>query len=259
MSRTTDGSGHEETVRQSFRRQVGQFDGPDAPFARLAEAAPTWVGALDPNSVVLDMACGAAHVSQTLAPFVRQVVGVDLTPELLALGAARLRDAGVTNVLLQEANVERLPFVDESFDVVVCRAALHHFADPRRALAEARRVTRVGGRLVMSDMVVTAPDARDRFDDLHRALDPSHVRCFTADELRAACAEPGASVVHDETSEFRAPVDIAITELSDGDTVVDALRAELAGGPKTGFGPVDADGSCSIVFVIDTVHAVRGA
>jgi len=254
----TDDTTHEDRVRHSFRRQVGQFDGPNAPFARLAEGAPAWVGPLDPDSVVLDMACGAGHVSQTLAPFVRQVVGVDLTPELLALGAARLRDAGVANVLLQEANVERLPFTDESFDVVVCRAALHHFADPRRALAEARRVTRVGGRLVMSDMVVTVSAARDRFDDLHRALDPSHVRCFTPDELRAACADV-ASVAHDETSEFRAPVDIAITELSDGDRVRDALRTELAGGPATGFQPAEADGSCTVAFVIDTVHAVRGA
>jgi SAM-dependent methyltransferase len=249
---------HEDRVRQSFRRQVGQFEGPNAPFARLAEGAPAWVGALDPDAVVLDMACGAAHVAQALAPFVRQVVGVDLTPELLVLGAGRLREAGLPNVLLQEANVERLPFVDESFDVVVCRAALHHFSDPRRALAEARRVARAGGRLVMSDMVVTAPDARDRFDALHRALDPSHVCCFTADELRAACAD-GASVMHDETSEFRAPVDIAITELADGDPVRDALRAELAGGPTTGLDPVESDGSFTVAFVIDTVHAVRGA
>jgi SAM-dependent methyltransferase len=163
----------------------------------------------------------------------------------------------MANVLLQEANVERLPFVDESFDVVVCRAALHHFADPGRALAEACRVTRAGGRLVMSDMVVTSPDARGLFDDLHRALDPSHVRCFTPDELRTACAA-GASVVHDETTEFRAPVDIAITELSAGDTVRDALRAELAGGPTTGLDPVESDGSYTVAFVIDTVHAVRG-
>jgi SAM-dependent methyltransferase len=251
-------STHEDTVRESFRRQVGQFEGPDAPFARLAEGAPAWVGALDPSWVVLDMACGAAHVSQTLAPFVRQVVGVDLTAELLALGAARLREAGITNVLLQEANVERLPFVDESFDVVMCRAALHHFADPRRALAEARRVARAGGRLVMSDMVVTAPDARDTFDALHRALDPSHVRCFTPDELRSACADV-ASVTHDERTEFRAPFEIAVTELSDGGAVAAALRTELAGGQPTGFDPSETDGSCSVTFVIDTVHAVRGA
>src|SRR4029079_2280886 len=167
-------------VRESFRQQTDMFDGDDSVFAIAAtRPAPTaWIDPLTPDMLVLDVACGDAHAAELAAPHVRQVVGVDLTPELLALGAARLRDAGVANVLLQEANVERLPFTDESFDVVVCRAALHPFADPRRALAEARGVARVGGRLVMSDMVVTVSDARDRFDDLHRALDPSHVRCF---------------------------------------------------------------------------------
>ncbi len=158
-------------------------------------------------------------------------------------------------MLLQEGNAEGLPFVDASFDVVVCRAALHHFADPRRALAEAARVTRVGGRVVMSDLVVTAVDARDRFDELHRALDPSHVRCFTPDELRVALPER-LSLTHHETNEIRVPVDIAVTELSDRDRVFDALRAEVAGGPPTGFDPEAADGSYSVVFVMETVQAV---
>jgi SAM-dependent methyltransferase len=249
---------HEDRVRASFRSQVGQFDGEDAPFALLTAGAPPWVGPLDPDALVLELACGAAHVGESLAPHVRQVVGVDLTPELLALGASRIRDNGITNVLLQEANVEHLPFVDESFDVVVCRAALHHFADPKRALAEAARVARVGGRIAIQDLVVTAVDARDRFDDLHRALDPSHVRCFTAEELRGAFPDH-LDVTDGDRIDVRVPVDIAIVEQSDRDTVFDAFRAELAGGPVTGFDPVEADGSYSVVFVMDTVHAVRGA
>jgi hypothetical protein len=55
------------------------------------------------------------------------------------------------------------------------------------------------------------------------------------------------------------PVDIAITEQSDRATVFDAFRAELAGGPVTGFEPVEAGGTCTVVFVMDTVHATRGA
>jgi SAM-dependent methyltransferase len=255
---SSEDSTHEDRVRDSFRRQVGQFDGDDAPFAMLTAGAPPWVGPLEPDAIVLELACGAAHVGESLAPHVRQVVGVDLTPELLALGAARMRENRVANVLLQEANVEHLPFADESFDVVVCRAALHHFADPRRALAEAARVTRVGGRIVMQDLVVTAVEERDRFDDLHRALDPSHVRCFTAEELRDAFPDD-VDVTPGERIDIRVPVDIAIVEQSDRDTVFEAFRAELAGGPVTGFDPAEADDSYSVVFVMDTVYGVRGA
>src|SRR3981081_4425917 len=122
-------SGHDDVVRQSFRQQIGLFSGPDSPFARR-EGAMGWLEPLDPEMIVLEVACGAAHVAETAASSVRQVVGVDLTPELLDLRTARMREAGIENVLLQEGNAEVLPFVDRSFDVVFCRSSLHHFEDP---------------------------------------------------------------------------------------------------------------------------------
>ena len=57
--------------------------------------------------LVLDVVCGAGHAAEVVAPDVREVVGVDLTVDLLELGAARLAAAGVRNVLLQEGNAER--------------------------------------------------------------------------------------------------------------------------------------------------------
>src|SRR5438270_1841720 len=90
---------HEEIVRRSFTRQVGLFSGPDSPFAQRPAGAISWLEPLEAEMVVLDVACGAAHASEVIAPHVRQVVGVDLTPRLLALGAQRLRDTGTTNVL----------------------------------------------------------------------------------------------------------------------------------------------------------------
>ena len=122
-------------------------------FATRAAHPLAWIEPLSPDMVVLDVACGAGHASEPLAPAVRQVVGLDLTPELLTLGAARLREAGVENVLLQEGNAEAMPFVDESFDLVFCRASLHHFGNPTAAVAEMVRVCRVGGRIVLNDLV----------------------------------------------------------------------------------------------------------
>src|SRR6476661_5716682 len=137
-------SEQDDAVRESFRQQTDLFDGDDSVFAIAAtRPAPTaWIDPLTPDMVVLDVACGAAHAAELAAPHVRQVVGIDLTPELLAIGAARLRDAGITNVLLQEGNAAALPFVDASFDLVMCRTALHHMADPEHALAEMARVCR---------------------------------------------------------------------------------------------------------------------
>jgi SAM-dependent methyltransferase len=248
---------HQDLIRRSFRRQVDRFTGPDSPFATSPDA-PTWVGPLAPDMLVLEVACGAAHVAEAVAPHVWQVVAVDLTPELLGLAANRLRDAGLDNVLLQEGNAERLPFIDDSFDLVVCRGSLHHFLNPRRAISEMVRVCRAGGRIAINDLVAPNATSRDRFDDLHRALDPSHVGCFLADELAAAWPAD-AVTAHEETFDVRLPIDVAITEQSDRDAVLAALEAELGGGPATGFGPErNDDGQVVVSFLTHTVHATKG-
>jgi ubiquinone/menaquinone biosynthesis C-methylase UbiE len=209
---------HDEMVRRSFERQVGLFSGPDSPFARREPGALAWLEPLTADMVVLDVACGAAHVAEVVAPHVRQVVGIDLTPSLLNLGAARLRDAGVSNVLLQEGNAHALPFVDGSFDIVCCRAALHHLADPQQAVAEMVRACRPGGRVVLSDLIAPSLAARNTFDRLHRLIDPSHFHAFVEDEL--AHVLPGTlTLTYGETGTFRLPIDVSLTEQSDRDAV----------------------------------------
>lgn len=185
-------SEHDAVVRSSFDKQVGIFADEHSPFARRPESPLAWLEPLDPEMIALDVACGAAHVAEQAAPYVRQVVGLDLTPSLLEVGAERLREAGITNVLLQEGNAAELPFLDESFDLVVCRGALHHFARPERPVAEMARVCRPEGRVVVGDMVVPSADARGRFDELHRSLDPSHARTLLEAELAELSVRPSA-------------------------------------------------------------------
>src|SRR3954451_2268017 len=93
---------HRETVRRSFERQVPLFSGPASPFASRPDTPLSWIEPLSEGMLVLDVACGAAHAAESVAPHVRQVVGIDLTPALLTVGASRLRDQRVDNVLLQE-------------------------------------------------------------------------------------------------------------------------------------------------------------
>jgi SAM-dependent methyltransferase len=208
--------------------------------------------------VVLDVACGAGHVSEQIAPNVHQVVGIDLTRALLDAGAARLRDAGIANVLLQEGNATRLPFVDESFDLVVCRTALHHFADPERTVVEMRRVCRPSGRVVVADMVAPGPEVRERFDRVHRDLDPSHVRCLLHDELVDLMDERVGSVTRVETpSPLHVPINLILTDAANEERVRSALRAELEGGEATGFEPDEDGGDVGVSFRISVVEATR--
>ena len=187
------------------------------------------------------------------------MVGIDLTPALLRVGAERLDANGITNVLLQEGNAESLPFTDASFDVVFCRSSLHHFAEPERAVAEMLRVCRIGGHVVLFDLVAPDPAVRDRFDNVHRLIDPSHVRCFVEREL--ADLVPGGldGISYADTSNVRFPIDIAFTDQSERDAVIDLLRRDARGvGEPTGFDPEeDDDGRLVVSFTTSVVHTER--
>ena len=251
-------SGHDAIVRSSFEKQTALFAGEDALFARRSSSALAWLEPLDPEMIVLDVACGAAHAAEQVAPHVRQVVGLDLTRALLELGADRLRDAGITNVLLQEGSAAELPFLDASFDLVACRAALHHVPDPDGVVAEMARVCRPGGRVVAADMVAPSADVREAFDALHRSIDPSHAGVLLEGELAELLHSKVGPLTYGETSDpFVLPVDHILTDAADRDAVTSALQAELAGGPATGFDPVLEDGQTLVSFTNTVVHAER--
>jgi SAM-dependent methyltransferase len=247
-------SDHDDLVRASFSRQVGLFSGPDSPFVRRPAGTVEQLEPLDANMLVLDVCCGAAHAAEVVAPRVRQVVGVDLTTGLLELGAARIAAAGLGNVLLQEGNAQTLPFVSGSFDLAYCFASLHHVGDPAAAVAEMARVVVPGGRIVVQDLIVPVPDARIRFADVHRRLDPSHRQAFLEAELVALLPE-GAELIYAATAEARMPISIAYTEQSDVVGAEAALRAELDGGAATGLEPRDDDDVLTVTFWVSNLHA----
>ena len=242
---------HDDVVRSSFAKQRDVFSGADSPFATRDETTLSWLEPLSEDMVVLDIACGAGHAAELAAPHVREVVGIDLTRTLLDLGADRLGASGVTNVLLQEGNAAALPFVDESFDLVFCRSALHHMTDPEQALTEMARVCRADGRVVVEDMTPPSADVRDQFDDLHRAIDPSHARVLVDDELFALLRRNVGPLDHSQQSTVSYPF------ASPGipDAVMESLRAELDGGLPTGFRPVIEEDHIRVTFTHTVVHA----
>jgi SAM-dependent methyltransferase len=248
---------HDDVTRHSFERQARLFEGPDSPFARRSGSL-AWIEPLEPDMIVLDVACGAGHGAEPVAALVRQLVGIDLTPSLLTLGARRLQEKGVSNVLLQEGNAETLPFVDESFEVVFCRSSLHHFSDPQKAVAEMVRVCRPGGRIVLLDIVPPDADVRERFDHVHRLLDPSHVGSFLEAELAELLPGGREELTYSDTFTFRLPIDVAITEQSDAEEVFHMLREEALGrGKPTGFEPTQEGESIVVSFTTSVVHGRR--
>jgi ArsR family transcriptional regulator len=108
------------------------------------------VGLLPSTWTVGDLGCGTGALLPELAPHVAHVIGVDASDEMLA--AARHRTAELTNVDLRRGALEALPIADQSLDAAIMMLVLHHVPSPGTALAEARRVLKPGGRLLVVDM-----------------------------------------------------------------------------------------------------------
>jgi ubiquinone/menaquinone biosynthesis C-methylase UbiE/DNA-binding transcriptional ArsR family regulator len=134
-----------------FSSAAGQWDRVRADlFGRDSHLRPL-LGLLDPAWAVGDLGCGTGPVAEALAPFVRKVVAIDSSREMLHAARGRLLDH--QNITLRRATLERLPLEEAELDAAVIILVLHHIADPARVLAEAARVVVPGGRLLVADML----------------------------------------------------------------------------------------------------------
>ena len=109
------------------------------------------LGLIDPALVVGDLGCGTGQLTETVAPYVRRVISVDGSTDML--DAARHRLGGAQNVELRQGELENLPIDSGELDVAMLSLVLHYSPSPARALAEVGRVVRKSGRVLVVDML----------------------------------------------------------------------------------------------------------
>jgi ArsR family transcriptional regulator len=151
--RRVDGVLSERRARSQefFSSVAGQWDAVRTDLFGDRSPLVGMLALLDSGSVIADLGCGTGPLTATLAPFVRRVVAVDASRAMLS--AARRRLEGVANVDLRQGELEALPLEPREVDAAVMSLVLHHIAEPAKALGEAARVLRPGGRLVVIDMM----------------------------------------------------------------------------------------------------------
>jgi len=158
----------------------------------IAQPRPYWH--------VLDVATGGGHTALKFAPHVARVVASDLTPQMLKAAEAHITGKGVRNVEFKEARAEKLPFDSNSFDLVTCRIAPHHFDDVAGFVKEAARVARPGGLVLVQDQVMPEdPVVAGYVEAFEKLRDPSHNHALTETEWRASFAAAGLMLEHVET------------------------------------------------------------
>lgn len=152
-----------------------------------------------PDWIVLDAATGGGHTALRFAPYVAQVIATDLTPNMLRAARAFITGKGMGNVEFRLADAENLPFEAETFDLVTCRIAPHHFPNCTRFLRECARVLKLGGLLLVQDHVLPDDEQAARYVDRFEKLrDPSHNRAYDEGEWRGMFRDAGLSVEHTE-------------------------------------------------------------
>ena len=165
--------------QEFFASAAGQWDKLREDLFGAASHLQALPALLDDRWSVGDLGCGTGHVAAALAPFVARVIAVDRSGEMLQ--AARRRLKGTTNVEIRRGELEALPIADGELEAATLLLVLHHLPDPAAALAEAARVLKPGGRLLIADML---PHDREEYrqqmghvwlgfadDHMHRLLD----------------------------------------------------------------------------------------
>jgi SAM-dependent methyltransferase len=134
---------------------------PDSAAESFAGVAnPFTLGRLEPREHVLDLGSGAGTDSLVAAQMVGpegRVVGVDMTPEMLDRARRAAAELGAAHVEFVEAEAERLPFPDESFDVVISNGVIDLIPDKEAVFSELHRVLKPGGRIQVADVTIQNP------------------------------------------------------------------------------------------------------
>jgi SAM-dependent methyltransferase len=209
-SRVTDHP-YREFERSGWERAAaayaGSFEAATGLFALpLLDAAGVKAG-----SKLLDVACGPGSVTARAASRGADVIGVDFSPSMIAT-AIRRNPA----LRFQESDAEALPFEDETFDAVVINFGVHHFPFPVRAIGEARRVLRSGGRFGFA----TWASRREHVID-----------GLVVDAVRAA-GNPEANLPMSPNGPVN-EIDLCIKLLTEAGFRPDAMRADLLKAPLT--------------------------
>ncbi|MCQ6280348.1 class I SAM-dependent methyltransferase [Bacillus sp. EB600] len=172
-----------KVVQQQFGKSAASYvtspihkDGKD--LQKLVKLA-----SINGQEEVLDIATGGGHTANGFAPFVKKVIALDLTSEMLVAAEKFIKGNGHQNVEFIQGDAEKLPFLSASIDIVTCRIAPHHFQNVKKFVEEAFRVLRSSGQFLLIDNVAPEDNELDYFyNQIEKKRDYSHFRAWKKTE-----------------------------------------------------------------------------
>jgi len=233
------------TVAEAYLTSTVHSQGSD--LAAIADKVKNTSGAK-----LLDLGCGAGHVSFAIAPYVESAIACDLSREMIDVVDKEVKRRELGNISTRQGRAEELPFEDASFDWVCTRYSAHHWTEIRTALREARRVLKRGGTLVIVDICAPANPLLDtHLQAIELLRDESHVRDYSLAEWNTFLQEAGFQ--SKEQSRWRLPLDFNpwVERMRTPPVYVEAIRSLLQNASQEIRGYFQVTDDCS--FALDAV------
>jgi ubiquinone/menaquinone biosynthesis C-methylase UbiE len=182
---------------------------------------------------VLDLGCGAGHLSFAIAEYVESVVAYDLSEDMLRTVAREAQQRGLKNISTLQGRAEKLPFDNTSFDSVCTRYSAHHWTELGAALREIRRVLKPGGNLTVIDICAPVDPLFDtHLQAIELLRDGSHVRNYSPIEWRSFLEAAGLAIDVQSTWKLPLGFDAWVTRMKTPPAHVKAIRSLLRNAPR---------------------------
>ena len=182
LSTSIESIQHKQKIQSQFTLQAKPF----LEFHSADEQTQIFqdLGKFSKSDRILDSGCGPGIVSRFLSKKVHEVVGLDLTNEMLRIAKEEAVKNAISNCKWVTGDMTNLPFENQSFDGAVTRYTFHHLQAPQEALRELARVTKKGSRIVVVD-ATPLPSKQAAYNAFEILRDPSHTKALTSSELKS--------------------------------------------------------------------------
>ena len=246
---------HNRVVQEEFSKQASSFG--DKGLTLSNEDILDWIVGflpLEKEFRVLDVAAGTGHLSRAIAPHVREVTAIDITPAMLAYAREETARISLDNISFVEGSAEQLPYEAEHFDLVVSRLAIHHFENPIIQLREMVRVCKPNHTIGIIDLLAPEDErVAESYNDLERLRDPSHTVALSKRHMKRLLADAGVAVGRIETRDvevdFLRWVQMTGTKAETVKFLKEELMKDINDGSKTAMRPFLESGSLKFLQV----------